>query len=551
VQHLAALLSRLDPQQMQVLMLANSGRSAGAFGPGGTGKSMLLRCLRAVLCAKWGQEGVAILASTNAAAVNVGGVTFHSFFGLGVDDRSAEQIVASMAPWRKERIAATKSLAIDEVGMLAAETLDKGSAVAVLIKGSPAPMGGIQSTFVGDPQQLPPVAKAGQPRPQRFFASSSFQAAAPPSDIVFLTTSHRQNNAQQFEVLGRVRLGPEHMLPGDAEYLRSCGSAVVAAMREGKTVTTLFATRKAAKAMNDAKQAELAGDPRTFVGYDAGIISSAISDKVDVSITLKVGSRVLLVANLTTQHPHLVNGAAGRVIAFNETTVSVKFDNVAVAQDINKFTFASTDKQGSEVGWRTAWPLIHGWGITAHRSQGMEFDLLLVDCKGIFECGQFYTMVSRAKTPEGVKLLDFDEKRHVIADPVAVAWELSLRLSSISTLVPAAASSDKLLHTFSLAAALSGVRTQETAKFYFASRHACFPGMLTAAPSHSAGSACSAAAGAASGSPASSDLWGRQLLRAPQPTAPPPAARPHCNVLRLERHRCRLAVSVPTAVGPH
>ena len=70
----------LSVEQQSALELMNSGENVFITGGAGSGKSHLLR----QFVAEKSKEQFPILASTGAAAVLVGGRTFHSFFGLGI-----------------------------------------------------------------------------------------------------------------------------------------------------------------------------------------------------------------------------------------------------------------------------------------------------------------------------------------------------------------------------------------------------------------------------------------------------------------------------------
>ena len=82
---------RLSPEQEEVLRRFEAGHNVCLIGPGGTGKSMLLRRI-VRLCKKklkLKREQYAIVAFSGMAAMNVKGCTIHSWAGLtpGVTDR--------------------------------------------------------------------------------------------------------------------------------------------------------------------------------------------------------------------------------------------------------------------------------------------------------------------------------------------------------------------------------------------------------------------------------------------------------------------------------
>ena len=60
-------------------------------GDAGTGKSYLLRIMIEALQQQLGKDKVFVTASTGIAACNVGGITIHSFAGLGIPNLDVNQ----------------------------------------------------------------------------------------------------------------------------------------------------------------------------------------------------------------------------------------------------------------------------------------------------------------------------------------------------------------------------------------------------------------------------------------------------------------------------
>ena len=80
---LEALTDSLNASRRAVLGLALRGYSLFLGGDAGTGKSFLLKIIVAHLQDRLGLN-VAVTGSTGIAALNIGGVTFHSLFGIGI-----------------------------------------------------------------------------------------------------------------------------------------------------------------------------------------------------------------------------------------------------------------------------------------------------------------------------------------------------------------------------------------------------------------------------------------------------------------------------------
>ena len=66
-------------------------------------------------------------------------------------------------------------------------------------------------------------------------------------------------------------------------------------------------------------------------------------------------------------------------------------------------------------------PLKLAWTITIHKSQGLTLDAVQVSLAGMFASGQAYVALSRARSIEGLEILDWDGKI-VPADSTVAAF---------------------------------------------------------------------------------------------------------------------------------
>src|SRR3989344_4328290 len=152
-------------RQSQVLDTMKSGVNIFLTGEPGSGKTYVVNQYVSYLRS----HGIepAITASTGIAATHIGGLTIHSWSGLGVKKELSRSEVAAIATNRRivKRLAAAKILIIEEVSMLPPEVLALVDAVCQKIKKNSAPFGGLQIILVGDFFQLPPVVKTETAKP--------------------------------------------------------------------------------------------------------------------------------------------------------------------------------------------------------------------------------------------------------------------------------------------------------------------------------------------------------------------------------------------------
>jgi hypothetical protein len=160
VDSLPSTVAQLNVGQENVLQLALTGRNIFIGGTAGTGKTELIKAIRKEL---WkGGLRVGMTATTGLAAANIGGVTFHSAFGLSRDGEFRNM----------KTLSELDAVIVDEVSMLDGESLEAFDAVLRRERHSVKPFGGMQVILCGDALQLEAISRRGQMRSRLARAAS-------------------------------------------------------------------------------------------------------------------------------------------------------------------------------------------------------------------------------------------------------------------------------------------------------------------------------------------------------------------------------------------
>ena len=348
------------------------------MGTPGSGKSFLLGIL------KERAHNPLVTASTGAAAEKIGAWTLHSALGLGIGDKTAQQIVAKLLkPNRGVPPCAHQSqrcgaVIIDETSMLTAKLLDLAGEVLVMMRGKLP-----QLVLSGDPMQLGAVA-AEKEGP--FHQAILMRRLKP----YVLTESFRQAEDSMFlRILNRARLGRARET--DVVWLRAHFCSAV-----GKDVPRLFCRLYEVEDYNQVKLAELpAGSLHIYKPAATGQVPGTTTS--DLELHLKVGARVLLNRNLP-EYPTLHNGSCGTVRSLTPMSVVVLFDCGLEARI--KPATQEFERDGKVVGTRTKIPLMLAWAVSVHRAQGATLDHMAVDLHQCFAPGQAYVALSRVREAE-------------------------------------------------------------------------------------------------------------------------------------------------------
>jgi ATP-dependent DNA helicase PIF1 len=394
----------LSPDQNQALEILRSGENVFLTGGAGSGKSTVIREFRSELDPK----AFPLLASTGAAAVLLGGRTFHSFFGLGIMEGGPRATYdrTSEDPKLLQRLRAIEGFVLDEVSMIPGGALQVAEALLRKAKGNASPWGGLRILVVGDFAQLPPVSRG--PRDWAFQSPIWEKSNFLP---VVLKHNHRVFDLEYLDILEQVRHGK--VGPEVTSYLNS-------RLREDDEwdkSTRMFPRREQVENHNRKELTELTGKervfPSIFIGSEKSVEALKRSGPLTENLVLKEGCRVLFVQN--DPQKRWVNGTKGTVVDMTEDSITVEKESWRHVT-VEKAQFSYMDAQGNVVASVINFPLVLGYATTIHKSQGATMDELWVDLKSLWEPGHAYVALSRLRTGQGLKLLSWNP-RSFIVDP--------------------------------------------------------------------------------------------------------------------------------------
>lgn len=411
-------------------------------GKAGTGKSTLLRAIKKTL------EGrVVIGAPTGVAALNAGGSTMNSLFGINPNAPlvGADAQVFKFRGYFKDD---DLTILLDEVSMIRADTIDALDRNLQRFRESSRPFGGIRVIAFGDCHQLSPVVKRDSPEKAMLAESygGEFFFLAPAARsmrLMELTSVFRQRESALIDALNELREGR-----------LSAVSATLLNSRLGRWSKDspeqhvwLSPTRAGAEEINSHFLSQL---PAQRFTYEADITGdfpksetpNESNHPTNKRLTLCVGARVLFVKNDAKKR--WVNGTCGTVTKASADGFSVVLDS-GVEYEVERTFWQKTVPRKNEygviepveIGRFTQFPVRLGWGITVHKSQGMTLSKVCfcLSFLNYVASGLAYVAISRCKSLEGLALNERITADHVHLEKAATAYRSILQ----PLIVPAAA----------------------------------------------------------------------------------------------------------------
>ena len=394
-------------KQKEALDILKMGANVFLTGPAGSGKTYVLNDYVNFLKQKGVEVG--ITASTGIAATHIGGMTIHSWAGIGINDDMSESDIRELSKKKHlgKRFARTKVLVIDEVSMLHHFRLDMVDKVCKMFKESTAPFGGMQVILVGDFFQLPPIARGGE---RAHFVHKSNVWNTMGLKVCYLDEQYRHEDDTLLNLLNDIRADNtgEHTLePLRERYKKN--------VEKVEKPTKLYTHNIDVDKINERELDKLPGNNRVFEMRGHG--ARALQDTLKRSclapeyLYLKKNAIVMFVKN--NFEKGYVNGTLGKVVDFefsdeynDEIPIVETLNGERIFAEPESWRIEEEGKTKAEIGQI---PLRLAWAITVHKSQGMSLDAAEMDLSKAFVAGQGYVALSRVRALSGLKLMGLND----------------------------------------------------------------------------------------------------------------------------------------------
>lgn len=401
-------------------LIEHTNRSVFLTGKAGTGKTTFLNDF-----VKKTRKKYIVVAPTGIAAINAGGVTIHSMFGLPLRtflpttdriDGSLANNIADLIPhfkYRKDKLKLLREvevLIIDEVSMLRADVLDMMDFSLRFIRRNAQRFGGVQMLFIGDLYQLPPVVRDEHILKicyQSPFFFDSHAVKDIPLLTIELTKVYRQSDEKFLDILNAIRDGDVANINFDVLNERFDPD-----FKAGTdSYVYLCSHNRMADEINQEKLEEINLTVKT---YEAKLFGDFKENQFpnEQFLELKVGAQIMFIRNDISGEKKYFNGKLGEVIALDDNEIKVVLDGsereITVKREVweQKKYFLDTEKNIKEevLGSFEQFPIKLAWAVTIHKSQGLTFDNVIIDAGKSFTAGQVYVALSRCRTLEGIVL---------------------------------------------------------------------------------------------------------------------------------------------------
>ena len=385
-------------------------------GRGGVGKSHLTQAV--IKHYKSELKNVVVLGSTGIAAVNVGGVSVHSFFKFGIcsnleELRGYDRKQRGKLGELKKILDVCDLIVIDEISMISAGLMDM---IYYRLMSSRF-VGRVM--LVGDFYQLPPVRKNGDEGNSLFkflyaFNSSSWHEFE--FKNIELVVSKRTKDKKFYDILSMLRVGRL-----SEEVFAYIENLRVPSVQVDDDTSVLFGRNYEADELNNKMLSKVSAPLERAEAlveiYDENLNENALDRWIanlyaPEILNIKIGAKVIFTVNKWGEY---YNGERGQIMQILKeggeikSVIVQKADGEIVEVERARFDMSEFVMTGEHLEERaraslTQFPLKLAYAITIHKSQGMSIENLVCDLNHIFANGQLYVALSRAIDPKKLRI---------------------------------------------------------------------------------------------------------------------------------------------------
>lgn len=396
-------------------LLELSSNNVFLTGKAGTGKSTFLKYFR-----DHSSKNLVVVAPTGIAAINIQGVTIHSFFGF-----PPRVITEDIIGYRKQKsdiYKALQLLIIDEISMVRADLIDGIDFTLRMHRNSKSPFGGVQLLLIGDLYQLPPVIDRDSEVYFRdyydspfFFSAKCLQGIS--IEKIEFTKIFRQSDPKFINLLNEIRLNSI-----TKQSLATLNKKVIQVRPD--TGITLTSTNAIANEINKSELSKLRTKSIFYKACVEGDFDKQLFPNEEL-LELRIGAQVMILRNDRSSPRRWVNGTLGKIVKLNSEFIQVEIQDkvYSIEQEIwenIEYVYNREDKkiESSVIGTFQQFPVKLAWAITIHKSQGKTLEKIHIDMgNGAFAPGQTYVALSRATSLEGVTLATPIERSSIFNSP--------------------------------------------------------------------------------------------------------------------------------------
>jgi ATP-dependent DNA helicase PIF1 len=411
------MIKNLNTEQKKLLkILLNTKQNLFITGAAGSGKSHVIKLFREIK--KLSGDQIPMVASTGAASILVNGVTFNSYFGLGILAGGVKNTIENAVKNRAvcERIIYTDTIIVDEISMISATTFQAANLLCQRVRQSKKFFGGMRVITVGDFLQLGPYSETSNV--DWIFQGKDWKSAK--MKTIQLKKIMRTKDLKFLDVLAKVRIGKI-----DAKVKKFLNQHLIKEKFNDPTCPRIYSRNHQVESYNLKKLNELPSKMVSFQTQYAGETNAVKKMKENLVIpeilNLKIGSLVMMRVN--NFQDGFVNGTIGTIMGIQPDLLVIKKISGETIY-VKRHIFEFLNGGGEIVAKARNFPLILAWAITIQKCQGASIDKALISLDRLWLHGQAYTALSRLSSAQGLHLECWDRSSFIVDKKVLKYYKI-------------------------------------------------------------------------------------------------------------------------------